>query len=224
MKTFTIKVIPMALVIALSGCASKNSANWESKGYVLSYTGELLKYRCGGYRPDAGQPVGCAPQRPSLPEGYSKDSAGYRTPPAPPRQERRAPTPTGYAVKAYRVGPHVDPSNPRIVQGAHTAYQIVGTPGWNLHTVRRVNAPAPQYAPTPAEDQPRALGDVTRKAEEADRRTQDLQQRVSALEDAQKANTAAQNANQQLIVDQINALKARTGQPLQPGQADPNQP
>jgi hypothetical protein len=210
-----LKVIFSAAAIGLAGCASQSAANRERETLVaMSYTGELLRYRCGGYRPDLGQP---------MPEGYSKDAAGYRTGPVPAHPGRHAPTPTGYVVKTFRVGPHVDPSNPRIVQGAHTAYQIVGNPGWNLHSVRRVNTPVPPYAPAPAE-QPRALGEVTRRAEEAEKRTQELQQRVAALEEAQRANAAAQNANQQLLVDQINRLKAASGQPLQPTQADPSSP
>jgi hypothetical protein len=217
MKTFTVKLILAGAAFSFTGCASQSAANRERETLAsMSFTGELLKYRCGGYRPDVGQPM------PSMPEGYSKDAAGYRTTPVPHQNDRRAPTPRGYVVKAYRIGPHVDPSNPRLVQGAHTAYQLVGDPGWNLHTVRRVKTPVPPYAPAP--EQPRALTEATRRAEEAERRADELQRRVEAVEEAQRANAQAQNANQQLIVDQINSLKARSGQPAQPTQADPNSP
>jgi hypothetical protein len=223
MKIVTPRVVLTSAALALAGCASPGAAQREHETLVsMSYTGELLQYRCGGYRRDVGAPIPCHGQR--LPEGYSKDSAGYRTGSAPVRPGKHAPTPTGYVVKAYRIGPHVDPSNPRLVQGAHTAYQVVGEPGWNLHTARRVNTPVPEYAPPTRPERPARVDEDNRRAAETDRRTQELQQRVSELEQAQRVNAATQNANQQLLVNQINALKARAGQPQQPTQADPNQP
>jgi hypothetical protein len=217
----TINFVLASVAFGLAGCQSGPSAQERQREMIaLSYTGELLRYRCGGYRPDPGQPMPCAPSH-----GYSKDDAGYRTAPAP-RRPRNAPTPTGYVVKTFRIGPHVDPANPRIVQGGHTAYQVIGQPGWNLHTVRHSSAPLP-LTPPASEPKP-GLAEANQKAQEAADIAKAAQRDVEGLKQAQLDNAQAVNANQQLLVDQINALKAQQasgqGKPMQATQADPNFP
>jgi hypothetical protein len=220
MKT-AVNFVLAGVAFGLAGCQSGPSAQERQREMIaLSYTGELLRYRCGGYRPDPGQPMSCAPSH-----GYSKDDAGYRTAPAP-RRPRNAPTPTGYVVKAFRVGPHADPANPRIIQGAHTAYQVIGQPGWNLHTVRHSSAPLPLTPPAP-EPKP-ALAEANQKVQEATEKVAAIERDMEALKQSQRDNATAVNQNQQLLVDQINALKAQQAggqsKPMQSTQADPNFP
>jgi hypothetical protein len=217
MKT-AVNFILAGAALGFAGCQSAPSAQERQREMIaLSYTGELLRYRCGGYRPDPGQPMPCATS-PALQHGYSKDGAGYRSAPAP-RRDGHAPTPTGYVVKAFRIGPHIDPANPRIVQGAHTAYQVIGHPGWNLHTVRHTNAPLP---PPPASEPKPAVAES--KAQEATEKVAAIARDMEALKQSQRDNAQAVNANQQLLVDQINQLKAASGKPMQATQADPSQP
>jgi hypothetical protein len=99
--------------------------------------------------------------------------------------------------RADRVGSHVDPSNPQIIQGRHTVYQGVGQPGWNLHIVHHGAGPLPPYVPAPQPDQAPAWSEASRKAQEPSEAAVRLQQRVEALEHAQKPNAAAVNDNQQ---------------------------
>jgi hypothetical protein len=218
MKPFHVGLALAGATLTLSGCSA--SPGDTHRKVVISYTGQVLQDLFGTYQAQPERRTACAP---ALPHGYSKDDAGYRTAPLPTHRQHHGPTPTGYVVKTYRIGPHADPANPRIVQGAHTVYQVVGQPGWNLHTVHRVTVP---MAPAPAlpEASPQLMGEANRKAQEAEETATRLQRRVDALEQAQKANTAAVNDNQQLLVDQINQLKGQQGKPGQATQADPSFP
>jgi hypothetical protein len=216
MKTLRLKLFLPAAAVALAGCASPSACNREHETLVaMRYTGELLPYSCG-YPHEA---------RPAPPAGYSKDAGGYREGHAPAHPITEPPgytgvTRRGAVVKAYRMGRYVDPGDPRVVHAAHTVYRVEREAGWRLAgKVRPADrsdyqaAPEPTPAATPAAPDPQQAEAL--KA---------LSQRLGALEQAQRANAATQNANQQLLVGEINALKAASGKPVQAAQADPNSP
>lgn len=208
--------------LALAGCAAQSACNRERETLVaMRYTGELLPYTCG-YRPQHAAP----------PAGYSKDAAGYRVSHAPHRPLSEPPpagiTRLGPVVKAYRMGRYVDPADGRVVHAGHTVYRVEQEAGWRLADKVRP-AQASDYPAAPA---PTPAG-TSRPGETPSAPSSDPQQaaafralskRIGDLEQAQRVNAAAVNANQQLLVNEINALKARSGQPAQTTQADPNSP
>jgi hypothetical protein len=184
-----------------------------------------LPYSCG-YRMEGHS----AP-----PAGYSKDSAGYRASHVPHKPITEPPgyseaTRLGPVVKAYRIGAYVDPNDRRIVHAGHTVYRVEREAGWRLaDKVRPADRSDYQAAPSTPERPvpPAATPGTSRPGEAPDLQAQQLKalsQRIGAIEEAQRVNAAAVNANQQLLVDQINALKAASGKPAQAAQADPNSP
>jgi hypothetical protein len=208
-------LVPCAAVALLAGCASRESACQRERENLVAmrYTGELLPYSCG-YHSEA-----------HLPPGYSKDAAGYRPAQVPRRPITGPPgytgvTRRGAVVKAYRIGGYVDSGDPRVVHSGHTVYRVEQEAGWRLaDKVRPADRsdypaapPAPAATPAPSPDPQQA------EAFKA------LSKRMGDIEQAQRVNAAAVNANQQLLMNEINALKARSGQPAQTTQADPNSP
>jgi hypothetical protein len=183
----------------------------------MKYTGELLPYSCG-YRSE---------RHAAPPAGYSKDGGGYRMGQAPRRPIAEPPRHAGVSrrgavVGAYRMGAYVDPGDARVVHAAHTVYRLEQEAGWRL--ARKVRpAQASDYpaapAPTPAATPPASASDPQQaEAFKA------LSKRIGDLEQAQRVNAAAVNANQQLLVNEINSLKAASGKPVHAAQADPNSP
>lgn len=213
MKTPKLKLFLPAMAFALAGCASQSAYQRERETLVaMRYTGELLPYSCG-YHAEHPMP------------GYSKDAAGYRPAPVPRRPITEPPgytgvTRRGAVVKAYRIGGYVDSGDPRVVHSAHTVYRVEQEAGWRLAgKVRPADRsdypaapPAPAATPAPSPDPQQA---------EAFRA---LSKRIGDLEQAQRVNAAAVNANQQLLVNEINSLKAASGKSVQAAQADPNSP
>jgi hypothetical protein len=177
------------IALALAGCQSAqvNAERERNTLVTMSYTGALLKYSCG-YRPQA-----CHPDR-----GYSKDS-GYRVQRSSPRvQARPVSDPQvqrqGGVMEAYRMGPYVDPTDPRVLHGAHTVTRVLREPAWRL----REPQVAPPALQRPDPEPSKELGEV--KA---------LKARLAALEEAQKVNAEAQNQNQQVIKQAFKTLQAQ---------------
>jgi hypothetical protein len=204
-----------AAVTLLAGCASQSAYQREHETLVaMRYTGELLPYSCG-YHSEA-----------HLPPGYSKDSAGYRSGHVPQHPSTK---PQGYTgvtrrgaeVKAYRIGGYVDAGDPRVVHAAHTVYRLEQEAGWRLAAKVR---PA-QASDYPAEPAPTPAATVAPSSDPQQAEAfKALSKRMGDIEQAQRVNAAAVNANQQLLMNEINSLKAASGKATQATQADPSSP
>lgn len=214
-----------AAVALLAGCASQSAYQREHETLVaMRYTGELLPYSCG-YHAEHPMP------------GYSKDAAGYRPAPVPRRPITEPPgytgvTRRGAVVKAYRIGGYVDAGDPRVVHAAHTVYRLEQEAGWRLAAKVRAADRSDYQAAPPTPERPVAPAGTSRPGEtpasspdpQQAEALKALSKRIGDLEQAQRVNAASVNANQRLLVEQINALKAASGKPAQAAQADPNQP
>jgi hypothetical protein len=211
-----IRLVTCAAVALLAGCASQSACNRERETLIaMRYTGELLPYTCG-YRGHAAPPA-----------GYSKDAGGYPVGHAPshpltqPPKRQTGITRLGPVVGAYRMGAYVDPADPRVVHKAHTVYRVEQEAGWRLAgKVRPTQASDYPSEPAPTPATPPASVPEPQQTEAL----KALSKRVGDLEQAQRVNAAAVNANQQLLIGEINRLKATSGQPVKSTQADPSSP
>jgi hypothetical protein len=194
--------ILFGLVFVLAGCASSQRsarARWEDMHVDMAYTGELLKYTCGYHgKRCANSPI----------EGYSKESAAAATP-SPPASTRQKPQ----RLKAYRIGRYVDQAG--IVHEPRMVYRLESGPDWGS-VARSVAQPVSRESDRTA----LAVG-RSDQSSVSDSKVNELEQKIDVLEDALRHNTASVNANQTLLVGQINELKAQLAA-LQGKQASAN--
>lgn len=188
----------------------------------LNWTGEWIRrlepcgrhFQCNKEQPPAAT-------QPPVENGYSKDGRVYR------RTASVSAVRSNDIVKAYDIGRYVDPVDCRIMHERHVVYRLENSSGWYLQPPK--GQPEILLGPTVglrrmeyqrevvAGEVGQQLNQTRKDAELAYQNAEVLKQQMTELNARVNENATRVNQNQQMIVEQLNALKGQLQQNRLPG-------